>query len=391
MTLEPPAPDVMRRQLDALANDLRHLMDDVEEQLRAALPEGEWRRAGWVRLVGNGDSHAASLAATMAFHTLAGVGCEAVSALPFMAYGAARGVPAPEASRPLVVAISAGGATPLVLKAIDRARADGCRTVALTGAPGSAIARSADHAIAVPLPSPERSPGIRTFQASLAALLLMAIRIGQARGRCSSDDAVSLRREIRLLADAVEATRVANESGCDEVAARVADAPAQLVLGSGPSYGTARFAAAKLVEGAGVFAAAQDVEEWWHVERFAYPVEMPLFVIAPPGRSHSRAAEIAAAARGMGRQVIAVTATNDGQVAKHATIALSVQGACREEFSPLVYHLFASRVAAELGDRLSRSPFQADRPALRAAMEAYLASAAPTLRTDVGTLPLRDP
>ena len=64
-----------------------------------------------------------------------------------------------------------------------------------------------------------------------------------------------------------------------------ADSPVLVMTGSGPSYGTALFAAAKMTETAGVFAAGQDLEEWCHVERLAYPDAMPVFVIAPPGRS----------------------------------------------------------------------------------------------------------
>jgi len=64
-----------------------------------------------------------------------------------------------------------------------------------------------------------------------------------------------------------------------------------VMVGSGPSYGTALFSAAKMIEAAGIFVLGQDVEEWWHVERFAYPIAMPVFVIAPPGRSYWRAGE----------------------------------------------------------------------------------------------------
>jgi glucosamine--fructose-6-phosphate aminotransferase (isomerizing) len=89
---------------------------------------------------------------------------------------------------------------------------------------------------------------------------------------------------------------------------------------------------------------------------------MPVFVIAPPGRSHWRAEELAAAARGLGRRVIAVTHRDDVDVASHAQFVLSVHGDPREELSPLLYHLFASRVASHVAERLGRLPFQLDRP-----------------------------
>lgn len=154
----------------------------------------------------------------------------------------------------------------------------------------------------------------------------------------------------------------------------IADTPTLVMAGSGPSYGTALYSAAKMIEAAGLFAMGQDLEEWWHVERFAYPVDMPVFVIAPPGCSHWRAGDLAATAHGLGRRVIAVTHKDDTQVSRHAQAVLPVQGEVREEFSPLLYHLFASYVASYVAERLGRSLFQSDRPELLQSLNEYFAS-----------------
>ena len=143
------------------------------------------------------------------------------------------------------------------------------------------------------------------------------------------------------------------------MAAIAATSPVLAMTGSGPSYGTALFAAAKMTEAAGVPAAGQDLEEWCHVEQYAYPDAMPVFVIAPPGRSHWRAAGLAVLAREQGRQVIAVTHQEDNGIAAHASAVLPVQGQPREEFSPLLYHLFAGYVGSYLAERLNRLPFHA--------------------------------
>jgi glutamine---fructose-6-phosphate transaminase (isomerizing) len=141
-----------------------------------------------------------------------------------------------------------------------------------------------------------------------------------------------------------------------------AGSPVLVMVGSGPSYGTALFSAAKMTEAAGVFAAGQDLEEWCHVESLAYPDDMPVFVIAPPGRSYWRAAELAALACRQGRQVVAVTDAADTGVSACASAHLPVQGQVREEFSPLLYHVFADYLASYLAVHLRRLPFQADRP-----------------------------
>ena len=371
--MEPLKPEVMFRQVAGLAGDVRQLTRSFEQQVRAALTPSEWRAVKKIYLTGDGDSYHASCAAAMAFEAIAGVDCEPLSAQRFLDYGAAWMRPAAP-SQTVVIATSASGGTERVVQAIERAKENGALTVALTGTPNSAVTQAADRSIVVELPHKERSPGIRTYQASLVGMLLVAIQLGELQDRYAQEEAEGLRRELVNLANAVDATTSAIQAGCRKVADMIAASPVVVMLGSGPSYGTALYGAAKLIEAAGVFAMGQDLEEWWHVERFAYPVDMPVFVIAPPGRSHWRAQSVAATARGLGRRVIAVAHRDDTQVTRHAHMVLPVHGEVREEFSPLLYHLFASYVAAHVAERLDRCPFQSDRPELLRSINEYFAS-----------------
>jgi glutamine---fructose-6-phosphate transaminase (isomerizing) len=349
-------PDVMIRQVEQLPADLRQRTALFDERVRTLLPPSLSSRVDRVFLTGDGDSHHAACAAEMAFETLAGIPCEPVSAHRFVHYGPLPTYHAASGGQALLIAASASGTTQAVVEAIEHAQRHGATTVALTGTPHSPAAQAADHALIVDLPNPERSPGIRTYQASLLGLLLSALRLAEARSR--NHPAGPLRRELAALADAVEATAQAIKNPCQRLARELADAPVVTVAGSGPGYGTAQFAAAKIIEAAGVFAAGQDLEEWSHVERFAYPTDMPLFVLAPPGRSHHRAADLAAQAHTLGRRVIAVTPADDTAVTRHATTVLPVYGTVREEFSPLLYHLFADYTACYLAQHLARTPFQ---------------------------------
>ena len=371
--MEPLKPEVMFRQVAGLADDLRQLTRSFERQVRAALTPPEWQAVRKVYLTGDGDSYHASCAAEMAFAAIADVDCEPLSAQRFLDYGAAWMRPAAP-HQTLVIATSASGGTERVVQAIERAKENGALTVALTGTPNSPVTQVADRTITVELPQRERSPGIRTYQASLVGMLLTAIQLGELQDRYAREEAEGLRRELVDLATVVDATTNAIQAGCREVADMIAASPVVVMLGSGPSYGTALYGAAKLIEAAGVFAMGQDLEEWWHVERFAYPVDMPVFVIAPPGRSHWRAESVAATARGLGRRVIIVAHQNDTQVTRHAHMVLPVRGEAREEFSPLLYHLFASYVAAHVAERLDRCPFQSDRPELLRSVNEYFAS-----------------
>ena len=371
--MEPLKPEVMIRQVEGLAGDLRQLTHPFDRQIRTVLSPAEWTAVKNVYLTGDGDSYHASCAVEMSFETIADVSCRPMSAQRFVDYGA-QWMRQASPHQTLVLATSASGGTQRVVQAIERAKEYGALTVALTGTPNSAVARAADRSIVVELPQKERSPGIRTYQASLMGMLLVAIQLGERQGKQSQHDADALRQELVALADTVDATTKAVKEACQEVAETIVSAPTLVMLGSGPSYGTALFSAAKMIEAAGVFAMGQDLEEWWHVERFAYPVDMPVFVLAPPGRSHWRAGEVAATARGLGRRVIAVAHKDDTEVTRHAHTVLPVQGEAREEFSPLVYHVFASYVAAAVAERLGRGLFQSDRPELLRSLNEYYAS-----------------
>jgi glucosamine--fructose-6-phosphate aminotransferase (isomerizing) len=373
MAMEPLKPEVMVRQVEGLAGDLRALTGPFDQQVRTLLTPSEWRSVKKVYLTGDGDSYHASCAAEMAFETIADVACEPMSAQRFVDYGAAwlrQAAP----HQTVVIATSASGSTKRVVQAIERAKEHGALTVALTGVPKSAVTQVADRSIVVELPQRERSPGIRTYQASLLGMLLVATQLGEMQNHYTQAEADAVRQELVVLADVVDATTGAIKERCREVADMIAAAPTMVMLGSGPSYGTALYSAAKMVEAAGIFSTGQDLEEWWHVERFAYPVDMPVFVIAPPGRSHWRAGDLAATARGLGRRVIAVTHADDTEVSRHAHAVLSVYGEVREEFSPLLYHLFASYVAAYVAERLGRCLFQGDRPELLRSMNEYFAN-----------------
>jgi glucosamine--fructose-6-phosphate aminotransferase (isomerizing) len=285
-----------------------------------------------VHLTGAGDSHHAARAAVLAFESIARVACRPSSAHELAEYGA----PALRlrSKQPLVVAASVSGRTPRVVTAIERACANGALTLAVTGTSDSPAAYAAHRTVVLELADLERSPGIRTYQATLLALLLTAIELGRARGACSDPEAETRRGELIALADDVADTAGGIKACCREVADTIAGAPAVVVAGSGPSFGTALFAAAKIVEASGVVAVPQDLEEWWHVERHAAPADIPTFVVAPPDRSHPRAAAVAAAAESLGRTVIAVVREGDQDVARHASAVVPVHGDVREELPP---------------------------------------------------------
>jgi glucosamine--fructose-6-phosphate aminotransferase (isomerizing) len=355
--MEPLEPEVMVRQVERLAQDLRELTRPFDEQVQRILALTDCTSIRKIYLIGAGDSFHASCAAEMAYESFADIDCISMSAFRFLEYGSRRLRDEPIGQN-LMIGVSASGGTPRVLEAVQRAKEYGCLTIGITGKTGSKLTQVVDQTVTVELPDNERSPGIRTFQASLIGLFLIAIQLGQARKELPDEQADLIRTELVGLANVIGATITSIAAPCAEVAKMIADSTSLLVVGSGPSYGTALFGAAKLNEAVGILAVGQDLEEWWHVERFAYPTDMPVFVIAPPGRSHARASEFAMTANRLGRRVIAVVHQDDPEIGGHARAVLPVQGEVREEFSPLLYHLFAGYVASHAAKNLGRLLFQ---------------------------------
>jgi glucosamine--fructose-6-phosphate aminotransferase (isomerizing) len=196
-------------------------------------------------------------------------------------------------------------------------------------------------------------------------LLLLAIRLGRRHGTVSEPEAEALRVEIRALASHIEATIEMSEEAARRAAEACADARMMIFLGSGPSYGTALFSAAKQAEAPNRFAVGQDLEEWHHVERLAYPADMPTFIIAPVGRSRWRALDTAGMAVTLGRRVVVIAQEGDDEMARHGEFLWPVRGEIREAFSPLLYHIGADLFASYLTRQLGRMIFQRDHPAFR--------------------------
>ncbi len=358
--MDPMKPEVMIRQVKDLPVMTREQTLRFDEVVCAAFGDGELRSIERVFVTGDGDSYHAARAEELFFESVAGIPCHPISAQRFLDYGAER--MKLEKGRSLVIAISASGRTERGLQSLARARKFGALTVALTGTAGSPFTEAGERVVVVDLPDFGGSPGIRTYNGSLMGLIAIALRIGEARGKYDAAFVDRMHTEIAGLDAVMEATLQAVELPAAAAADAWQDAPMQIWLGSGPSYGTALFSAAKVVEAAGIFAIGQDLEEWAHVERFAYPDDMPVVVIAPPGRSHWRAVMLAEQAKKLGRRLAVVIRDGDDEIARHADFVFPVMGDVREELSPLVYHIPSNFLAARITENLGRMLFQSNRP-----------------------------
>jgi glucosamine--fructose-6-phosphate aminotransferase (isomerizing) len=159
----------------------------------------------------------------------------------------------------------------------------------------------------------------------------------------------------------MEETIATNDALIRSLAEHWRDEQDWVFVGAGPSYATALFSAAKLVESCGVHAWAQDLEEWSHIQFFNRPVQTPTCVILPPGRSVDRALELLPYMKGIGRSTIAVASSTQLFLPTQVDTVLPVPRQVDEAFSPLVYCLAGELLAYYLAEMRDTPFFCADR------------------------------
>lgn len=311
-----------------------------------------------VYVIGCGDSFMAAVGSELAFWTLAGLPCRAATALHFARYIAPQ---LHDDGSTLVIGVSVSGQVARTVEGLRMATRAGARTIALTGDSSSRLAHSGQYvfpAVVPPAASTSPSPGIRSYVASLLALYLLALRLGEARGLLEPQVVAGAREELRLIPE-LQAKVI--RAGMDSVRAwlsSTSEISEFVFLGAGPAYGVALFGAAKMLEASGDSALGQDLEEWAHVQYFARDASTPTVIIDCGGAGYSRAIEVAQAAGAVGRRVVAVVPAGEGPVSRVADLILPLPGQIREAFTPLLFSVPLMCLASERAKSLHEIPYR---------------------------------
>jgi glutamine---fructose-6-phosphate transaminase (isomerizing) len=302
-----------------------------------------------VRLVGHGTSDNAASYGVYAFGLLPGWTALRDSISLSVYYDAAI-----DFASSAVVALSQSGRTPDVVEYVQRARAGGALTIALTNEPASELAQAAE--LVVPLSAgPEHAvAATKTYVNELGALVLLA---GGAAGRLQ-EVADGLRRVAGLLEEHLPVL----EPAAAQVAAAFAFVGRMFVIGRGIEFATAREIALKLTETCRVAAEPLTATDLAHGPVAALDPFFPVWAIASPDESLRAVVEAAARVREAGAAVVA-----SGSAAHEiagAAYSLPVPESGDRLFAPLLSvvpgQLFAAGLAKAKGldadrpDRLSK-------------------------------------
>lgn len=317
--------DVMRREILTIPDVISGVLDDADGQIAALAKRLAARGIQHIWLTGCGDSAFAGLAAELAFRKHSPIAAHAVHALDLARYRV-RSMPAASA----VVAASFSGKAGRTIEAAIQARRAGHLVVALTNAPDSDLGAAAAEILQLDVPTLGFSPGTSSYVAMLSSLLRLAAELAELGGHGGE-----LATELRRLPGQAEKTLAQSADSCDVAALALSSAPWTAVLGAGPNEATARFGAAKLLEGAQRLGVATNIEEWAHEQYFVTSAGDPVMLVNPSGAGHDRGLEILSELRFIRARPVVIS--DRGPSGPHADGELFVPLAAgaAEEVSPV--------------------------------------------------------
>jgi glutamine---fructose-6-phosphate transaminase (isomerizing) len=245
-----------------------------------------------IRLVGHGSSDNAASFGIYAFALIAGRTAMRDSISLTTYYGAEisfRGS--------VVVALSQSGRTPDVVAYVERARARGATTVAVTNDPRSDLASAADLTVELGAGEEAAVAATKTYTNQLAALALLA---GGAAGRGEE-----LAAALGQVAELYETAIAVSERWAVTLATAFGFTGRMFVIGRGLEFATARELALKLTETCGVAAEPVTATDLIHGKIAALDPLFPVWAIASNDAGLPALQEAAQRATDAGATVVA--------------------------------------------------------------------------------------
>jgi len=324
------------------------LKQEMGGKLRSWTPAGRH-----VVIAASGSSRHSGLAAEVWLEELSGLSADVEYASEYK-FGR---LSSPGNSACLVV--SQSGETSDTLGALRQAKEQGWKTLAITNAAGSSMAREADVFMPVAAGIERAIPATKSFTGQLAALYLLALYEGVSGGTIESRKLPALIAELRKQCGLIESQLPEWHRRMATLAGKYSGASNFLYLGGGIHYAIAREGALKLKEASYVHAEGYPVGELRHGPNALVSDTVPLVSIATfdPGVEASverreKTLRLLRDLKDQGAKVIAIANAGDTATAELATDCVGVEPTSEHllplsEVVPL--QLFAYFMALERG------------------------------------------
>ena len=313
-------PDTVRATLRG-----RLMLDEGTARLNGLnLSPQQCREIRRVQIVACGTSWHAGLVGRTILESLAGIPVEVEYASEYR-YRPQLAVPGT-----LTIAISQSGETADTLEAMRAAKAAGFRVIGLVNVVGSTIARSSDGGIYLHAGPEVGVASTKAFTSQIAALLLLGLYLGRARGSLSLEAGRELARDLDALPDLVRRT-LSLESQVRSIAEEFSAARNFLYLGRGVNFPVALEGALKLKEISYIHAEGYPAAEMKHGPIALIDENMPVVFVAPSDHVYQKVLSNMQEVRARGGRIIAITTEGNGRLSGLAQHELAVPST-----SPLV-------------------------------------------------------
>ncbi len=236
--------------------------------------------------------------------------------------------------RVLTVPISQSGETADTLAALREARERGSRIVAICNVVGSSVAREADGVLYTRAGIEIGVASTKAFTAQLTALVLLALKLGRARGFA---DHVLVRQVLKGLWEMPDlmAGFFQRSDELRRIAKRFAEAKDFLFLGRGIHYPLALEGALKLKEISYIHAEGYPAGEMKHGPIALIDGNMPVLAIAPRGPSYEKMAANIEEVKARDGTVIAIATAGDSEIGTYADTVIPIPS-CLYWLEPLL-------------------------------------------------------
>jgi len=291
------------------------VLDGVE------LPEEYVRSLERISIVACGTSWHAGLSGRLMIESLARLPVEVELASEF------RNRDPLVSPKVLCLAISQSGETADTLAAVKVAKARGARALAICNVVGSAISRECDGGTLLTRAGPEIGvASTKAYTTQLAALFLLAVKLGRLRGTLSVEAAREHLEALRSIPAGME-QMIREEAALLPVARRCALARDILFLGRGAQFPVALEGALKLKEISYIHAEGYAAGEMKHGPIALIDEQMPVVVLATKEPAYEKTLGNMEEVRARGGHVYAVVTEGDTAAASLAEIAIPVPAA----------------------------------------------------------------
>jgi glucosamine--fructose-6-phosphate aminotransferase (isomerizing) len=226
--------------------------------------------------------------------------------------------------RTLCLAISQSGETADTLAAVKIAKAKGARAYAICNVVGSAISRECDGGTLLTRAGPEIGvASTKAYTTQLAALFLLAVKLGRLRGTLTQERAREQLEALRHLPSWME-QMIRQEAALMPMAKRCAAARDVLFLGRGSQFPVALEGALKLKEISYIHAEGYAAGEMKHGPIALIDEQMPVIVLATREPAYEKTLGNMEEVRARGGHVYAVVSEGDTHAASLAEVALPI-------------------------------------------------------------------